>query len=161
MSYDAKFRAIAQTEGVPEPDGGELANYIPWRRVGDTLYLSGAGPLKNGEVVSTGRLGATLTVQEGAAAARLTGLNLLWTVREALGTLDQVQCIVAVDGMVNCVAGFESQSAVLDGCSNLLVEIFGDAGRHTRSAVGQVALAFDVSVEIKMIVLAVASPAKS
>lgn len=151
MSYDAKFLEIVQKEGVPPPPTA-VANYVPTRRVGDVLYVSGSGPFKGKDIVSMGRLGATLTVEEGKAAARLTGLNLLYNVREALGTLDDVECIVAIDGMVNCVAAFEQQPAVIDGCSDLLVEIFGDAGKHTRSAVGQVSLAFDVSVEIKMIV---------
>ena len=93
-----------------------------------------------------------MTTETGTAAARLTGLNLLYDVQDALGTLDDVDCIVAVDGMVNCTPAYTDQPTVINGCSDLMVEIFGDNGKHTRSAVGQVALAFNICVEVKLLV---------
>ena len=114
------------------------------------LYLSGQAPFRGHDIPFKGKLGGGVSVADGAAAARLTGLNLLYEARAALGTLDDVEAIVSIDGMVNCTSEFMGQSAVIDGCSDLLVEIFGDAGKHTRSAVGQVALAMDITTEIKM-----------
>lgn len=149
MSYDTRFLGMAKAEGVPPPPKA-VADYIPTRRVGDVLYVSGQGPFKGDQLVCTGKLGWYVSVEKGKEAARITGFNLLYNVRDALGTLDRVACIIGIDGMVNCDPDFTQQSTVIDGCSELLVEIFGDAGKHTRSAVGQVALAFDVSVEIKM-----------
>lgn len=153
MSYDSTFMEIARRENVPHPPSA-VANYVATRRVGDLLFVSGQAPFKGKDIPPQylGQLGGAITTPVGQAAARLTGLNLLYNVRDALGTLDQVDCIVALDGMVNSTATFTDQPKVIDGCSDLLVEIFGDNGKHTRSAVGQVVLAFNICVEIKLIV---------
>jgi enamine deaminase RidA (YjgF/YER057c/UK114 family) len=95
-------------------------------------------------------VGATVTLEEGRRAARLTALSILATLQAELGDLDRVERIVKVFGMVNVAPGFNQTPAVIDGCSDLLVEIFGDAGRHTRSAVGMAELPFDIAVEIEL-----------
>ena len=153
MSYDSTFAQIVKRENVPHPPSA-VANYVATRRVGDLLFVSGQAPFQGQNIPPhyLGQLGGTITTPVGQAAARLTGLNLLYNVRDALGTLDLVDCIVALDGMVNSVATFTDQPKVIDGCSDLLVEIFGENGKHTRSAVGQVVLAFNICVEIKLIV---------
>ena len=92
-----------------------------------------------------------MTLEQGREAARRTGLSILATVRAALGSLDRVRQVVKVLGMVNCAPGFNRTPEVIDGCSDLLVEVFGDAGRHTRSAVGMAELPFDIAVEIELI----------
>ena len=98
-----------------------------------------------------GKVGGPLTLEQGREAARATALSMLATVRAELGTLDRVRQIIKVFGMVNCAPGFNRTPEVIDGCSNVLVEIFGDAGRHTRSAVGMAELPFDIPVEIEMV----------
>jgi enamine deaminase RidA (YjgF/YER057c/UK114 family) len=112
--------------------------------------VGGHGPV-SGEHVVTGKVGRDLSVEEAAAAARTTGLSLLATMRAELGDLDRVRRIVKVFGMVNVAPGFNRTPAVIDGCSDLLVEVFGDAGRHTRSAVGLAELPFDIAVEIELV----------
>ncbi len=153
MSANAKFEQIANQEGVPHPPSS-VANYVATRRVGDVLYVSGQAPFKGAAIPPeyTGKVGGDITQQVAKKAARITAINLLYNVQDALGTLDNVDFIIAVDGMVNCTPDFKAQSAVIDGCSDLLVEVFGDAGKHTRSAVGQIALAFEICVEIKLTV---------
>jgi len=153
MSYDSTFAQIVKRENVPHPPSA-VANYVATRRVGDLLFVSGQAPFQGQNIPPQylGQLGGTIATPVGQAAARLTGLNLLYNVRDALGTLDLVDCIVALDGMVNSAATFTDQPKVIDGCSDLLVEIFGENGKHTRSAVGQVVLAFNICVEIKLIV---------
>jgi enamine deaminase RidA (YjgF/YER057c/UK114 family) len=153
MSYDLTFAQIIKRENVPHPPSA-VANYVATRRVGDLLFVSGQAPFHGQDIPPQylGQLGGTVTTPVGQAAARLTGLNLLYNVRDALGTLDLVDCIVALDGMVNSAATFTDQPKVIDGCSDLMVEIFGENGKHTRSAVGQVVLAFNICVEIKLIV---------
>lgn len=153
MSFDEKFREICSRENQPHPPSA-VANYVATRKAGRTLYVSGQAPFVGEKIPPRyiGRLGEAITTEVGAAAARITGLNLLYDVQDALGTLDKVAAIIAVDGMVNSVAGYANHPKVIDGCSDLMVEIFGKRGRHTRSAVGQIALAFDICVEIKLIV---------
>ncbi|MEQ9569291.1 MAG: RidA family protein [Longimicrobiales bacterium] len=153
MSFDETFRQICERENQPHPPSA-VANYVATRKAGRTLYVSGQAPFVGADIPPRyiGRLGEAITTEVGAEAARITGLNLLYDVQDALGTLDRVDCILAVDGMVNCVPAYTNQPKVIDGCSDLMVEIFGDRGKHTRSAVGQVSLAFDICVEIKLLV---------
>ncbi len=153
MSYNSKFEAIAAQENVPHPPSA-VANYVATRQVGDLLFVSGQAPFQGKDIPKEyiGQLGGAISVETGQEASRITGLNLLYGVQDALGTLDNVDFIVAVDGMVNSTADFVNQPKVIDGCSDLMVEIFGDAGKHTRSAIGQVVLAFNICVEIKLIV---------
>jgi enamine deaminase RidA (YjgF/YER057c/UK114 family) len=131
-------------------------SYVPARRAGDILYLAGHGPLKGDPYIAEsfirGKLGRDLDLAQGQEAARLTGLALLATIRENLGTLDAVREVVKVLGMVNCAPGFTQIPEVINGCSDLLIGVFGDAGRHARSAVGVAELPFGIAVEIEMIV---------
>ena len=127
------------------------ANFVRTRQVGALLYLSGHAPVHPDGSRDRGKLGAELTVEEGKASARLTGLNLLATTRAHLGSLDKVRAVVKVLGMVNSAPGFERQPEVMDGFSDLMVEVFGDAGRHARSAVGMAELPGGIPVEIEMI----------
>lgn len=126
--------------------------YVPAVRTGNLVFLSGAGPLgAEGEMV-IGKVGTDVDLDRAVYAARLVGLQLLAALRQELGSLDRVVRIVKLLGMVNCAPGFNNTPAVINGCSELLLDVFGDAGKHARSAVGQAELPFDISVEIEMIV---------
>ena len=126
--------------------------YVPAVRTGNLVFLSGAGPLgAEGEMV-IGKVGADVDLDRAVYGARLVGLQLLAALRQELGSLDRVVRIVKLLGMVNCAPGFNNTPAVINGCSELLLDVFGDAGKHARSAVGQAELPFDISVEIEMIV---------
>jgi enamine deaminase RidA (YjgF/YER057c/UK114 family) len=130
-----------------------LANYVPFRIAGQMLYVSGQGPrLPDGSHI-LGRLGRDTTVEEGYAAARLTGLHLLAVAKQALGELSRVEAVIKLLGMVNAEPDFGDQPKVINGCSDLLVEVFGEAGRHARSAVGMGSLPNRISVEIEAIFL--------
>lgn len=140
--------------GITLPDAPPpVASYVPFVRTGNLLYLAGLGPANRPDGTSpTGRLGQDLTVEEGYEAARLTGINLLARLRGAVGDLDRVKQIVKLLSMVNSTPKFRDQPAVANGCSDLLVEVFGDRGRHARSAVGMASLPNNIPVEIEMIV---------
>jgi enamine deaminase RidA (YjgF/YER057c/UK114 family) len=129
-----------------------VANYVPYRIAGNILYLSGQGPRdENGNNLS-GKLGADISIEEGYRRARLVGLGLLAAMRDALGSLDRVDYIVKLLGMVNATPDFNDPPKVINGCSDLFVDVFGEAGRHARSAVGHVTLPNQISVEIEAIV---------
>jgi len=128
-----------------------VANYVPAVRAGNLVFLSGHGPVGKDRLI-TGKLGADLTVEEGYEAARLVALGLLGSLQSLIGDLDRVRRIVKVLGMVNCDPAFREHPRVVNGASDLLVEVFGEKGRHARSAVGMNALPFDIAVEIEMIV---------
>lgn len=130
-----------------------LANYVPWRIGGGLLFLSGVGPRRADGTSITGVLGGDLTVAEGYQAARLCGLNLIANMRSALGSLDRVDTILKVLGMVRGVPDFGEQPEVINGCTDLFVEVFGDAGRPARSAVGMGSLPRGIAVEIEAVVL--------
>ncbi len=130
---------------LPEPVQ-PVASYVRWVQTGNLLFISGTGP---GDETQRGKLGSTVSVEEGYAAAREVGLQILATARAALGNLDRVTRVVKVLGMVNCTPDFGDQPKVINGCSDLLVEVFGEAGRHTRSAVGFVSLPNQIPVEIE------------
>jgi enamine deaminase RidA (YjgF/YER057c/UK114 family) len=125
-------------------------NYLGCVVQDDMVYVGGHGPI-GGDKVIRGKVGGDLSLEDGKQAARLTALSILATLQEELGDLDRVARIVKVFGMVNVAPGFNQTPAVIDGCSDLLVEIFGEAGRHTRSAVGLAELPFDIAVEIELI----------
>jgi enamine deaminase RidA (YjgF/YER057c/UK114 family) len=123
-----------------------VATYVRWVQTGNLLFVSGTGPADD---QPKGKLGRDLTIEQGNAAARSTGLQILATVKDAIGSLDNVSRVVKVLGMVNSDPEFGDQPKVINGCSDLFVEVFGDAGYHTRSAVGFVALPSQISVEIE------------
>jgi enamine deaminase RidA (YjgF/YER057c/UK114 family) len=131
-----------------------IGNYVHAKRVGNLLYLSGKGPPDSGGLAARGRLGAGMSVDEGYRHAREVGLALIAAMREALGgDLDRVEDIVKVFGMVNAAPDFEDHPKVVNGCSDLFVEVFGEHGRHARSAVGMSSLPGGIPVEIEVIVV--------
>lgn len=125
--------------------------YVAAVRAGGLLFLSGAGPAKPDGGFVTGKVGGAIDLAAAREAARFTGLQLVAGVRYALGSLDYVVKVVKLLGMVNCAPGFNNTPGVIDGCSELFIEIFGEAGRGARSAVGMAELPFDISVEIEAI----------
>ncbi len=129
-----------------------VANYVSVQRAGDLLFLSGAGPVRGGKASMTGRVGEGVSVEQGYAAAREGAVNLICALKGALGDLDRVEQIVKLVGFVNAVPGFEAQPQVVNGASDLLVEVFGDKGRHARSAVGVASLPLNIPVEVEIIV---------
>ena len=133
---------------LPEP----VANYVRAVRTGNLVFLAGHGPAKPEGGYVTGKFDTDLTVEEGQAAARLTGLALLASLKAEIGSLDRVRRIVKVTGMVNSVPSFTDQHKVMNGFSDLMVEIFGERGRHARAAVGMASLPIGLAVEIEMIV---------
>lgn len=132
------------------PVAAPAGNYVGCVIIDRTAYVGGHGPIA-GDTIVRGKVGADVSLDEARAAARMTGLSMLASLQAALGDLDRVERIVKVFGMVNVAPGFNQMPTVLDGCSDLLVEVFGDAGRHTRTAVGMAELPFDIAVEIEMI----------
>ena len=137
--------------GLDMSTSAPLANYVPAVRTGNLVYLSGHGPVVEGSLIR-GKLGADLDIEAGYAAARAVMVQLLASLRGELGTLDSVSRIVKLLCMVNCTPDFGDQPAVANGASDLLVEVFGEAGRHARSAVGMQSLPIGMAVEIEMIV---------
>lgn len=140
--------------GITLPESPQpIANYVPAVRTGNLLFVAGLGPAAREDgTTPSGKVGSDLTLEEGYDAARLVGINLLSRLKSALGDLDKVERIVKLLSMVNCAPDFNQQPQVANGCSDLLVEVFGDKGRHARSAVGMSSLPNDIPVEIEMIV---------
>ncbi len=136
---------------LPKPSS-PLFNYVKFVRTGNLIYLSGQGPVKADGTFITGKLGRDLTIEEGAAAAKLTGINLIATLQTAIGDLSKVKRIVKVFGMVNCTDNFYDQPKVINGFSDLMVAVFGEKGKHARTAVGMYMLPMNIAVEIEMIV---------
>ena len=146
----AEANLSARDIQLPEPPA-PAGNYRSWRQVGSLFYLSGHGPEINGQSI-TGKVGADLDIAVGQKAARRVGLNLLATTRAALGSLDRVKSVVKVLGLVNAAPDFDQHPAVINGFSDLMVEVFGEEiGKHTRSAVGAGSLPGQIAVEIEMI----------
>ncbi|MBB3086928.1 RidA family protein [Geodermatophilus sabuli] len=151
MDVDTRLRELGIELPAPTAPAG---NYLPAVRAGGLLHLSGTGPVRPDGSMVTGKVGdGGLGLEEAREAARLTGLQLLSTLKAELGELDRVRQVVKLFGMVNCAPGFNRTPAVIDGCSDLLVEVLGDRGRGARSAVGMAELPFDIAVEIEAVVL--------
>ena len=134
------------------PAGTPIANFVPAVRTGNLVFLSGHGPGRYDGTLIKGKVGADLNVDEGYDAARQVALVLLGSLKAEIGDLDKVRRIVKLLGMVNCTPDFVDQPKVINGASDLLVEVFGEKGKHARSAVGMNALPMNISVEIEMIV---------
>jgi enamine deaminase RidA (YjgF/YER057c/UK114 family) len=150
MTAEARLTELnLQLPPPPQPIG----NYVPYRIGGGMLFLSGVGPRRADGTSVTGKVGAAIDVAAAYQAARLCGLNLLTNMRTALGSLDRVDTILKVLGMVNAVPDFMQHPAVINGCTDLFVDVFGESGRPARSAVGMGSLPNDISVEIEAIVL--------
>jgi enamine deaminase RidA (YjgF/YER057c/UK114 family) len=149
MSYEAKLKELGIELPKPPPAGG---NYLPAVRVGNLLHLAGVLCVGDQGLTHTGKVGSEQTVATAAAGARMCALNLLANIRAAAGSLDAVKQFVAVTGYVNGIAGFADSPAVINGASDLFVEIFGEAGRHARAAVAVAGLPKNSTVEISAIV---------
>jgi enamine deaminase RidA (YjgF/YER057c/UK114 family) len=148
----AETRVVELGLEVP-PAPQPIGNYVPFRLAGNLLFLSGVGPRRADGAMIAGKVGADLSIEQGQAAARQCGLNLLANMRAALGSLDRVDTIVKVLGMVNATPEFGEHPKVIDGCTDLLVQVFGDTGRPARSAVGMGSLPRNIAVEVEAIVL--------
>jgi enamine deaminase RidA (YjgF/YER057c/UK114 family) len=132
--------------------GKPIANYVHVVRSGNLLFLAGKGPSNAEGVYTTGKVGKDLTLEQGKEAARLTAINQLAVLKAELGNLNKVRRIVKVLGMVNCEADFKDHPKVINGFSDLMVEVFGEKGKHARSAVGMCSLPMNMAVEIEMVV---------
>ena len=149
MSAETRIKELGIT--LPQPSK-PLGNYVPGVRVGNLLFLSGHGPIRgDGQATVRGKVGRDLSVEDGYKAAREVGVNLLGSARTLLGSLDKVKRVVKVLGMVSSAEGFGEQPKVINGFSDLMVEVFGENGRHARSAVGMAELPSGIPVEIEMI----------
>jgi len=146
------YDRLAQLGLTLPPPPKPVATYVPFVIEGNMLYLSGQGPLEADGRIHTGKVGADVTVEEAYAHARATGLNMLAILHDALGDLGRVRRVVKILGMVNAVPTFGDHPKVINGCSDLMVAVFGEAGRHARSAVGLGSLPNNTTVEIEAIV---------
>jgi len=130
-----------------------LANYVPYKIVGKTMYISGQAPVKNGELIYKGKVGSDISVEDGIEAARLCVINIIAAVKTGLeGDWSKLDSFVKLTGYVNCQDTFTDQPKIINGASDMLVEIFGNQGRHSRVAVGSNALPLGIAVEIDAIV---------
>ena len=148
MDPEDRMRERGLTLPVPP---SAVANYVGAVQAGNLVFVSGQGPIRNGEFAYVGKIGRELDVEEGYQAARLAALNCLSSLKQEIGDLARVKRIVKLLGFVNSAEGFTQQPAVVNGASDLLVEVFGEQGRHARAAVGMAELPFGISVEIELI----------
>lgn len=149
MSAEQRLKEL----GISLPKAATpVGSYVPGIRVGTILFMSGHGPFDSeGRTTAQGKLGRDMTIEEANAVARQVALNMLGSVREIVGSLDRVKRVVKVLGLVNCVDGFTASPKVINGFSDCMVEIFGDAGRHGRSAFGVTELPAGIPVEVEAI----------
>ncbi|MGK7939040.1 MAG: RidA family protein [Crocosphaera sp.] len=151
MVFDEKFLKLGD-ELPPLPQLPPNLDFVLWRKTGNLYFSAGHAPQWGTEFRYVGKVGKDLTLGEGVAAARLTTLNLLQSLRQSLGSLDKVIRVIDLFGVVNSASNFTQQSEVINGGSQCLVEIFGDLGKHSRMAMGVPELPFNIAVEIKLIV---------
>ena len=137
---------------VLPPPPSPIANFVTHIQEGNLLYLSGQGPRENDGFMHTGKVGSDVSVDDAYKHARLTAINLLAVMQSALGDLNRVKRVVKLLGMVNAVPDFEAHPLVINGCSDLLIDVFGEAGNHARSAVGFGSLPGNITVEIEAII---------
>lgn len=147
-TVEAKLAALGIT--IPAASA-PAANYVPFVISGNLLWISGQISMANGSFM-TGKLASEADIEAGRAAARQCAINLIAQIKAALGDLDRVKRVVKLVGFVNSAPDFTDQPKVVNGCSDLFVEVFGDAGRHARSAVGVAQLPFNVSVEVEAVI---------
>ena len=153
MPTNNRIETRLQQLSISLPDApAPMANYVPAVRSGNLLFLSGQGPRIAGNEFKRGKVGRDVTLDEAYQDARLVGIQLLAAARRALdGDLSRVRRVVKLLGFVNAAPEFDAHPQVINGCSDLLVEVFGDAGRHARSAVGAGGLPHNITVEIEAI----------
>ena len=148
MSFEERARSL----GISIPAAASpIGAYVLAVQSGFLLFTAGQGPVKDGVVVSRGKVGRDLTVEEGYEAAKLCALNCLAAAKSALGNLDRVERVVKVNGFVNSASGFTEQAKVMNGASDLLAQVFGEKGRHARTSVGVAELPMDISVEVDLV----------
>jgi enamine deaminase RidA (YjgF/YER057c/UK114 family) len=147
--FDKKLKELGIELSAPVKP---IANYVKAVRTGNLLYLSGHGPTKADGTNITGKVGKDLTIEQGYDAAKQVGVAILSTLKAELGDLNKVKRIVKVLGMVNCTENFIDQPKVMNGFSDLMVAVFGEKGKHARSAVGMYALPSNIAVEVEIIV---------
>ena len=148
-----KIEQRLQSLGIELPNPpSPIAAYVPCRQTGSLVYVSGQGPAQNGQLAKAGKIGADLTPEEGYQAARACGLNIIAQLKRFLGDLDRVKAVVQVVGYVACTNEFSGQPQVINGTSELMAEVFGEAGKHTRYALGANALPGNIPVEVGAIV---------
>ena len=149
MKVEKRIEELGLTlPAAPTP----MANYVTCRQVGNLLYFSGAGPFQEGKPVVFGKVGGELTQEQGYEAARLAGLNLVAQLKKEIGDLDKVKQFVKVQAFVASTPDFMAQPAVMNGTSDLFAEIFGEKGKHARTAVAVPQLPFNIPIEVEMIV---------
>jgi enamine deaminase RidA (YjgF/YER057c/UK114 family) len=148
MTPEEKLKSLGiELPEVPKP----LGSYVPFVRTGNLIFMSGMLPLKGGKLLRTGRVGESITIEEAAQDARTASINALSVLRSAIGRLDKVKRCVHISGFVSSADNFLDQPKVINGASDLIFEIFGEAGRHSRAAVGVNALPLNSPVEISFI----------
>jgi enamine deaminase RidA (YjgF/YER057c/UK114 family) len=153
LQYMGKIEARLIELGIQIPDAPKpVAAYIPAKKAGNLVFTAGQLPMVNGELISKGLLGKDVEIEEANKAARICALNALAAIKGVIGDLDQIKHIVRVVGYVASVPTFTQQPAIVNGASELLVEIFGENGKHARSAVGIAVLPLNASVEIELTV---------
>jgi len=147
MSAEENLKKLGLTlPAIPSP----VANYVPWKRDGNTIYCSGQGPRKADGGFHSGKVGKDVTIEQAYEHSKIVGLQLLAVAKAAAGSLDKVE-VLKVLGMVNAVPEFTDQPKVINGCSDLFVHVLGDRGRHARSAVGMGSLPNQITVEIEAV----------
>jgi len=149
MSYVAKLNEMGIEIKEPVPP---LASYIPAVQCGNLVFTSGQIPMKDGKLLYTGKVGAEVTPEQAKECAKLCAINCLSAIKGVIGDLDKIEAVFKVTGFVNSAAGFNAQPAVINGASDFFGEVFGDAGKHARSAVGVSDLPIDAPVEVEVIV---------
>ena len=157
MKTEARLKELGIELAVPTTPMGTYVNAV---RTGNLLYMAGKGPGQPGKPLPTGKVGRDFTVEQAYGHARDTGLSIIAAIKAELGDLDRVKRIVKVLGMVNAIPEFGNQPEVINGCSDLLVEVFGERGRHARSAVGMGSLPRGIPVEIEVILEIEETPAR-
>jgi enamine deaminase RidA (YjgF/YER057c/UK114 family) len=149
-TVDARLKALGLSlPAAPNP----VANYVPYLVAGDLLFISGQVSKAGDGTVVTGSVGTDVSIEQGQQAAKLCALNILAQAKAALGSLDRVKQVLKLTGFVNSAAGFGDQPKVVNGASDLMVEVLGDKGRHTRAAVGVSGLPLNSAVEVDAILL--------
>ncbi|WP_106755301.1 RidA family protein [Pannonibacter carbonis] len=151
MSESIEARLAALGVSLPTPAAPQ-ANYVPVVRTGNLLFVSGQIPIGPNGIEFVGKVGQEFGIDEGRACARLCGINIIAQAKAAIGDLEKVVRIVKLVGMVNSTPDFTDQPKVINGCSDFLVDVFGDKGRHARSAVSVASLPFGVAVEIEAVI---------
>lgn len=149
VDFDKKLKEL----GIElSPPSKPVANYVKAVRVGNLLFLSGHGPTKADGSNITGKVGKDLTVEQGYEAAKLTAVGMISTIKAELGDLNKVKRVVKVNGWVNSTPDFGDQPKVINGCSDLMVALFGEKGKHARAAMGAGSLPSNIAVEIEMVI---------